>query len=245
MINLHTKYGTLRILGAEHALENITNEKKGKLQTFHFVNAFVLAEANKNQDYFQILSNGTCFCDSRPLQLYSRVIGSPIEQLRGADFLKANLQKPSSGHHLIIGGTTKREEEVIELVERCFGKKLDISFHQPEFTHDVSVLQESSMLAINLTRPKTIWLGVGTPKQDYLASRLRPNVEANIFCVGAAIAFLVGDVLEAPKWIQRAGLEWLYRLGKEPIRLWRRYLFGNMWFLAILMKDFVSRKFYR
>jgi N-acetylglucosaminyldiphosphoundecaprenol N-acetyl-beta-D-mannosaminyltransferase len=241
MIELRTRFGILRILDASQAEDILSGESDERNQTFHFVNAFLLAEADKNLDYFQILSRGKCFCDSRPLELYSRIVYSRVKQLRGFDFLKKGLQSPSAGTQLIIGGSQMSEEEIIETVRVFFGRILDLSFHQPEFSRDISVLAASSLVAIERSRPRTIWLGVGTPKQDYLASRLRSEVDANLFCVGAAIAFLVGDVLESPKWIQLSGLEWLYRLGNEPRRLWRRYLIGNLLFLRVLGKDFMDR----
>jgi N-acetylglucosaminyldiphosphoundecaprenol N-acetyl-beta-D-mannosaminyltransferase len=243
MFELRMKFGVLRILDAKYAPIIISKDTDERPRTFHFVNAYVLAEANQNQDYFQKLSEGTCFCDSRPLELYSQIIGCSIRQLRGFDFLKENLQNVTLGHQLIIGGTQRREEEVVGLVENSFGKTLDLSFHQPEFTNDISVLHASSVLAINRNLPKTVWIGIGTPKQDYLAGRLRVDLDVNLFCVGAAVAFLVGDIPESPKWIQRAGLEWLYRLCREPERLWRRYLFSNFRFLAILIKDLILRFF--
>jgi N-acetylglucosaminyldiphosphoundecaprenol N-acetyl-beta-D-mannosaminyltransferase len=166
----------------------------------------------------------------------------PIRQLRGIDFMKDCLPSPDMGSQLIIGGTQKSEKELVKLVSEYFGKQVNLSLHQPEFSGDISVLYASSIMAIKRIQPKTLWLGIGTPKQDYLASRLRSEFDGDIFCVGAAIAFLVGDVLESPKWIQRAGLEWFYRLVREPGRLWRRYLFGNFQFLGMLIKDFAFRR---
>jgi N-acetylglucosaminyldiphosphoundecaprenol N-acetyl-beta-D-mannosaminyltransferase len=238
---LQTKFGALKILDAERAQEILSYNSEKNCVTFHFVNAFVLAKAQKDQTYFQILSEGYCFCDSRPLEIYSRFVKSPISQLRGFDFLKENLPNPSSGTQLIIGGTQRSEKEVIQVIERFFQKKLPISFHQPDFSSDISLLRANSMQAIELNDPKTVWLGVGTPKQDFLANRLRAETDVNLFCVGAAIAFLVGDFLESPRWMQILGLEWLFRFIREPRRLWKRYLLGNFQFLGILLKDRIAR----
>ena len=241
MLELRTQYGKLRILDARTAslvLSKNTNEKN---QTFHFVNAYVLAEADKNLKYFEILSKGLCFCDSRILELYSNFAKSPVRQLRGFDFLKDFLPNPDMGSQLIIGGTQRNETELVRIVDDFFERHIDISFHQPKFSNDISELHASSILAIKREQPKTVWLGIGTPKQDYLANQLRPEFDGNVYCVGAAIAFLAGDVTESPKWIQRVGLEWLFRLGREPGRLWRRYLFGNFHFSWILIKDYATR----
>lgn len=241
MFELNLKYGRLQILDAVQAQSILADAKFEKNRTFHFVNAFVLAEAVKDLDYFNILARGYCFCDSRPLELYSRLINRSIRQLRGSDFLKMNLPHVTSGKQLIIGGFKGSEIDLREQLQKIFEKKMNIDFHQPAFTADVSVLFQSSLLATSTSRPQAIWLGVGTPKQDILASRLQPVVDSNIYCVGAAIAFLVGDDSESPRWVQKLGMEWLFRFLKEPKRLWKRYLFGNLTFIQILIKDLIFR----
>ena len=76
-----------------------------------------------------------------------------------------------------------------------------------------------------------VWVGLGTPKQDYEAARLAGRLSMVFIAVGAAFDFVAGHKNEAPTLVQRAGLEWAYRLISEPRRLWRRYLFGNVRFL--------------
>lgn len=76
-----------------------------------------------------------------------------------------------------------------------------------------------------------LWVGLGTPKQDYIVPRLGERLSMPIVPIGAAFEFWSGAVREAPRWIQGSGLEWVYRLASEPRRLWRRYLLGNPRFL--------------
>jgi len=81
---------------------------------------------------------------------------------------------------------------------------------------------------IRAARTGLLWVGLGAPKQDITAERLRRlDAAPAILCVGAAFDFLSGAKRRAPAWMQRAGLEWLHRLAHEPRRLWRRYLIGN------------------
>ena len=72
-----------------------------------------------------------------------------------------------------------------------------------------------------------LWVGLGTPNQDYVVRRLAPLLEMPIVPVGAAFDFWSGAVAEAPAFLHGSGLEWIYRLSREPRRLWRRYLIGN------------------
>jgi N-acetylglucosaminyldiphosphoundecaprenol N-acetyl-beta-D-mannosaminyltransferase len=81
-----------------------------------------------------------------------------------------------------------------------------------------------------------IFLGLGCPLQDEFAYEHRNKVKAVQVCVGAAFDFHAGNKKMAPKWMQRKGLEWLYRLIQEPRRLWWRYLYYNSLFLYLLTK---------
>jgi N-acetylglucosaminyldiphosphoundecaprenol N-acetyl-beta-D-mannosaminyltransferase len=76
-----------------------------------------------------------------------------------------------------------------------------------------------------------VWVGLGTPKQDLHAAQLASALPVVCAAVGAAFDFVAGHKPQAPAWMQRGGLEWTFRLGCEPRRLWRRYLFGNARFV--------------
>jgi N-acetylglucosaminyldiphosphoundecaprenol N-acetyl-beta-D-mannosaminyltransferase len=85
---------------------------------------------------------------------------------------------------------------------------------------------------------QAVWVGLGAPKQDFMAARLRElDAAPAIFCVGAAFDFVAGVVPRAPLWMQRSGLEWLHRLLSDPRRLWRRYVLGNPRFVAGVVAD--------
>jgi N-acetylglucosaminyldiphosphoundecaprenol N-acetyl-beta-D-mannosaminyltransferase len=80
---------------------------------------------------------------------------------------------------------------------------------------------------MNEARPDIIWVGLGAPKQERWMADHRERLNATILIgVGAAFDFHTGRLDRAPLWMQRSGLEWSYRLYKEPKRLWRRYLLG-------------------
>jgi N-acetylglucosaminyldiphosphoundecaprenol N-acetyl-beta-D-mannosaminyltransferase len=81
---------------------------------------------------------------------------------------------------------------------------------------------------INHARPDVVWVGIGVPKQEKWMAALRDRIDAPVLVgVGAAFDFHAGLVAQAPAWMQSAGLEWLFRLSKEPRRLWKRYLTYN------------------
>ncbi|MBL9216107.1 MAG: WecB/TagA/CpsF family glycosyltransferase [Opitutaceae bacterium] len=81
-------------------------------------------------------------------------------------------------------------------------------------------------------QPDVVWVGLGTPKQERFMAEFAPTLDAGLLLgVGAAFDFHTGRVPQAPRWMQRGGLEWLFRLGAEPRRLWRRYLVYNPLFV--------------
>lgn len=84
---------------------------------------------------------------------------------------------------------------------------------------------DAAVARINASGAKVVWVGIGSPKQELWMQSMRPRLEAPVLAgVGAAFDFLAGRVAQAPRWMQRASLEWLYRIGQDPRRLGKRYL---------------------
>ena len=77
-----------------------------------------------------------------------------------------------------------------------------------------------------------VWVGLGTPKQDWEVARLAETLPVTALAVGAAFDFLAGTTTQAPGWMQRSGLEWAYRFAREPRRLAKRYVWGNSLFIV-------------
>jgi N-acetylglucosaminyldiphosphoundecaprenol N-acetyl-beta-D-mannosaminyltransferase len=99
-------------------------------------------------------------------------------------------------------------------------------------------LTENELVAladrINRSSADIVWIGLGTPRQDHLIPALAPLVSATLVPIGAAFDFLSGRVPEAPAFLHGSGFEWLYRLLREPRRLWRRYLVDGARFVFLL-----------
>ncbi|MFZ4796190.1 MAG: WecB/TagA/CpsF family glycosyltransferase [Bacteroidia bacterium] len=111
--------------------------------------------------------------------------------------------------------------------------------YKPEFSDE----DNSAMIAaINTVQPDVLFVGMTAPKQEKWAwkmindKRLVIN-DCHICCIGAVFDFYAGTVNRAPKWIINLGLEWLYRLVKEPKRMWRRYLIGNVKFVGYVLRE--------
>ena len=98
---------------------------------------------------------------------------------------------------------------------------------------DLTSAEETQLLGdINAAAPDIVWVGIGTPRQERWMARYRGQLDAPVLIgVGAAFDFHSGVVRQAPRWMQRSGLEWVFRLLSEPRRLWRRYLRNNPEFI--------------
>jgi N-acetylglucosaminyldiphosphoundecaprenol N-acetyl-beta-D-mannosaminyltransferase len=96
--------------------------------------------------------------------------------------------------------------------------------------------------AINAARPHIVWVGLSTPKQEYWMAGHLGRIEAPVIVgVGAAFDFLAGTKRQAPLWMQRSGLEWLFRLCSEPRRLWRRYAYIVPGFAILAVRELLRR----
>jgi N-acetylglucosaminyldiphosphoundecaprenol N-acetyl-beta-D-mannosaminyltransferase len=105
--------------------------------------------------------------------------------------------------------------------------------HSPPYRPVDAVEDRAVLDAINAAAPDIVWVGLGTPKQDYWVSRHRERLSAAaLIAVGAAFDFHAGVRRQAPRWMQRSGLEWLFRLIQEPRRLAFRYLVYNPLFIG-------------
>jgi N-acetylglucosaminyldiphosphoundecaprenol N-acetyl-beta-D-mannosaminyltransferase len=131
------------------------------------------------------------------------------------------------------GGTPAVLDDLITNLRNRF-PSLEIAYSSSPPFRELSPLEERRAVdEINGSGARILFVGVGTPKQERWMARHRGDLHAVMIGVGAAFDFLSGAKRQAPSWMQRLGLEWLFRLVHEPRRLWKRYLYGNPRFLAL------------
>jgi len=134
----------------------------------------------------------------------------------------------------LYGGRTPEALELLErrLRERFPGLQIAGGF-SPPFRELTDAEEQQVISAIDASRAAVVWVGIGQPKQERWMARMRPRLAAPLLVgVGAAFDFHAGLVPQAPAWMQRSGLEWVYRLAREPRRLWRRYARYNPRFVV-------------
>jgi N-acetylglucosaminyldiphosphoundecaprenol N-acetyl-beta-D-mannosaminyltransferase len=149
------------------------------------------------------------------------------------------------GHRIwLYGGATEEalDELVGALESRHPGLQIAGRWSPP---HRPLTSEEEGDVArrIDADRPDVVWVGLGVPKQELWMARMRPRLQAPVLAgVGAAFDFLAGRKRQAPAWMQARGLEWLFRLSQEPLRLLPRYLRYNPAFVAAFARQYVRER---
>jgi N-acetylglucosaminyldiphosphoundecaprenol N-acetyl-beta-D-mannosaminyltransferase len=184
--------------------------------------------------------------DGMPLVWLARLSGQPhVSRVYGPDLLLAELQSSLvAGHrHFFYGGRPGVADRLAGAMRTRFpGVRIAGTLTPPMGTAEELCTQEAAA-AINAAGADIVWVGVSSPKQEFWMACMRPLLEAPVLVgVGAAFDFHSATVAQAPRWMQRAGLEWLFRLLTDPRRLWRRYLIDNPWFVFELGRQKLGLK---
>ncbi len=170
--------------------------------------------------------------DGMPMVWMGKLQGEQsIERVYGPD-LMLNICEHSvrEGHrHFFYGGVPGVAEQLRDQFEKRFPGIRIVGTYTPPFRRLNDDEVRDLQTIVRATRPDFFWVGLSTPKQEkFMAQYMSILPEAKIFIgVGAAFDLLTGRVRQAPKWMQRSGLEWFFRLTQEPRRLSRRYLINN------------------
>jgi N-acetylglucosaminyldiphosphoundecaprenol N-acetyl-beta-D-mannosaminyltransferase len=147
--------------------------------------------------------------------------------------------------HFFCGGEPGVAECLRDAMLRRFPWVKISGTYSPPF-RPMTTLEESELEAeVRSLRPDIIWVGLSTPKQERFMARYLPMLDTRLMIgVGAAFLFHTGAIQDSPKWVKRAGLQWLHRLSQEPARLWRRYLLNNPRFIIFALLQSMGLKRY-
>ncbi|MDQ1174268.1 N-acetylglucosaminyldiphosphoundecaprenol N-acetyl-beta-D-mannosaminyltransferase [Microbacterium testaceum] len=230
------------VAAAIHAVQQSAVAKRGT--SFKFINSYCIVLASQSADYRKTLtSNSVNFPDGTPLAwLVNLKRKTKVTQkaVRGPEvFERMLLTDPSRDlRQFLLGGTSESLALIEERVGSAMAGANIVGSWAPPFQPVEEMIDEASE-RIRAANPDLVWVGLGTPKQDFIAALLSKHSDATFVCVGAAFDFLSGTVPEAPRFLRGSGFEWVYRFIKEPRRLWRRYLIGNAQFAAIALRELV------
>lgn len=180
--------------------------------------------------------------DGTPLLWVARVLGVRlVEKLSGSDmvpWLSAHAAK--KGYRVyFLGGRPCSAEKAAERLKLRNPDLIVAGYSCPPFGFEKDAEENARTIAeVRAARPDILFVALGTPKQEvWLARHLRDLDVPVSMGVGAAFDFLAGALRRAPRWMQHAGLEWVWRLMQEPRRLWRRYLVEDMIIVPMVLRE--------
>lgn len=202
-------------------------------------NAFCVTMANDRPDYMQLLATrGVNLPDGAPVAWAMRRVGaSTAGRVRGPSFFTETLDRSQGTgiRHYFFGTDEAVLDELIAQVHELYPEAIVVGASAPDFRSDPAELAAQLPSTITKETADIVWVGLGSPKQDFVADIIAAERGVMTAGVGAAFDFVAGSVKEAPKFVQNSGMEWLFRFVSEPRRLWRRYLIGNVKFLRIVL----------
>ena len=241
---------TVNVLGVE--LHNLTRSQLLNRLTdgvFFNPNADVIMKLRHDPEFHHIFHQAEYrICDSRIVQMAASFLGTPIvEKISGSDFFGEfctyHRENPDIRVFLLgaMPGVAATAQQRIN--ERC-RRDIIVGAHSPSYGFEKNDAECTELVErVNSSGATVLAVGVGAPKQEKWIMRHKNRMPGvRIFmAIGATIDFEAGNVPRAPKWMSRVGLEWLYRLLREPKRLWRRYLVENPPFLWLVLKQRMGR----
>lgn len=208
----------------------------------HLCNAYTLALADKLPELHGLLRRGGLnFPDGMSVIWANRWRHHsqrlPRERVYGPDlFLDVFALGEHVGlRHYLLGSCVDVLADLVTTLHYRFPRAIIVGAESPPFRDQTDGERAAQLERLHSSAAQVVWVGLGTPKQDFECARLADELPAVIGAVGAAFDFVAGHKAQAPRWMQSRGLEWLFRLLSEPRRLWRRYLWGNTKFIALAL----------
>jgi N-acetylglucosaminyldiphosphoundecaprenol N-acetyl-beta-D-mannosaminyltransferase len=209
-------------------------------------NVHMVMEAYDSQ-YFKNIVNAADLVtpDGMPLVWILRRLGYPKQDRVYGPELTLRLVDMAVIHGISVGfygGSPETLQRLIDVFNESH-PSLDIRYSQsPPFRPLSGEEDERVITEINASNTRILFVGLGCPKQERWMSEHRTKIQSVMIGVGAAFDYYAGMKLQAPPWMQKLGLEWFFRLSLEPGRLWRRYLYHNPRFLALVLPEILRRK---
>jgi len=173
--------------------------------------------------------------------------GQRLRKIAGADLFFFEMERLNviGGKCFFLGSSDKTLHTIQERAANEY-PKVQVYSYSPPYKAAFSDEENKIMIdAVNAVEPDVLFIGMTAPKQEKWAFQHFDQLNAtHIGCIGAVFDFYAGTVNRAPKWMIKIGLEWFYRLVKEPKRMWRRYLLGNLKFIGYVVREkWMIRKF--
>lgn len=211
---------------------------KGKYICVSNVHTTVMA--HDDPKYFKVQAESFLSVpDGKPLSVVGRKQFPEMDRVTGPDLMRRIFEESKTRElrHFFYGNNEENLEKLIEALKKDY-PWLNICGYEPSVFRDMTEKEEAELAQrINETKPDFVWVALGAPRQELFCNRLEGRINGLMVGVGGAFNILAGIVPEAPLWMQKLSLEWLYRLVQEPKRLFKRYFVTNTKFLWYLVTE--------
>lgn len=171
--------------------------------------------------------------------------GDKIKKIAGFDLFQFEMKRLNSisGKCFFLGSSEKTLDLIKERAKKEY-PNIEVYSYSPPYKAEFSEEDNLAMIsAVNEVVPDVLFIGMTAPKQEKWSFQNFDNLNAgHICCIGAVFDFYAGTVKRAPSWMISIGMEWFYRLVREPKRMWRRYLIGNSLFVFQVIKEKIRGK---
>ncbi len=244
----------LELVGSKEELAAIP---EGKV-LINTINAHSYNVAQKDQEFAEALRGGDYLIpDGSSIVKACRWLkgkSQPKERIAGWDLFAFEMQRMNVNDNVNKNENVKKRvmfmgssEKVLRLIRERVAvdyPNLEVVTYSPPYKKEFSEEDNQTIIkAINEAKPDLLWIGMTAPKQEKWTYRhwQELNINCHVGTIGAVFDFFAGTAQRAPLWWQEHGLEWLYRLIKEPRRMWRRYVIGNPLFIWNILKEKYDR----
>jgi N-acetylglucosaminyldiphosphoundecaprenol N-acetyl-beta-D-mannosaminyltransferase len=213
-----------------------------------FANVHMVVEAYKSESFKKDLEKATyIFPDGKPLALYCRWFNKTRqERIAGMDFMPALLKKADEhGAKVFFYGSTQETLTKIEQhIKQAYPRAVFAGAIAPPFQLLTDTEINQHIQQINDSGAQFVLVALGCPKQEKWMAAHYQSIQALLLGVGGAFPVVAGVRKRSPQWMQRFALEWLYRLLQEPGRMLKRYLYTNIYFIGLVIKQALQRTFF-
>jgi len=220
--------------------------KEGKHVHHAVVNAAKIVKMQEDKELYNSIVNADIInADGMPIVWASRLLGKPLpERVAGIDLMQELIKLAYNRKYKIFFFGAKEEvvKKVVEKYSREYSPEIIAGYRNGYYSEE-----EEPLIAKQIAESgaNILFVGISSPKKEkflYKYKHILKNVNF-IMGVGGSFDVIAGKIKRAPKWMQKCGLEWVYRLVQEPRRMWRRYLIGNTKFIILVIKEFLKTRF--
>ncbi len=229
----------LTFAGAVDAIEHLVEARRGGYVVTPNIDHVVLAD--QNADFRASYAGASLsLVDGKPLVWASKLLGQELpEKISGSDLMLPLMQRAAEKKWRVyfMGAGEGVAEKAADEVRKMYGTNV-VGCDSPRVSVNPDAPENKVPLEkIRAAKPDLLMIALGAPKQEVWMHRCQAAyAPAVALGIGASLDFIAGTVKRAPQWMSDNGLEWAYRLSREPKRLWRRYLINDPKFLLILAR---------